>query len=143
MTLGISGNWSYGTVAEFSCITGFVLSHNLSLQCTENGHWCDTMLIHNGLWNDTNPENRTCLSSGEWSDNEPYCQLVDCGKNVTAPVHGKVIFGNETTFNSEAFVNCSEGYLLNGSHTLICTGDGTWDPHLPTCSVISMIFSNV
>ena len=171
MSPGFSEIWSYGAVAEFSCYTGFVLSHNISLRCTETG-----------LWNGTNPscekgkcqpplqpingsieplnathtyldevmyscvigfdligtENRTCLASGEWSDNEPYCQLVDCGKDVTAPVNGNVIFGNETTFGSEAFVNCTEGYRLNGSHTLICASDGTWGPPLPNCSAISM-----
>jgi len=171
MIPGFSGYWSYGAVAEFSCITGFMLSHNVSLRCTETGFWNGTNPICekrkcqppfqpiNGSFEPLNtthtfldkvmyscaigfdligPENRTCLASGKWSYNEPYCQLVDCGENVTAPVNGNVIFGNETTFGSEAFVNCIEGYQLNGSQTRICTSDGTWGAHSPTCDAISM-----
>jgi len=120
MTAGISGIWSYGAVAEYSCNTGYVLSHN-NLSFDNNG-----------------PVNRTCLSSGEWSGIRPFCQLVDCDRNVTIPVNGNVTYENDTTFGNEAFVNCSEGYWLNGSHTLTCTEDGTWSPKSPMCSAISM-----
>jgi len=168
---GIYGNWSLGAVGEFSCITGFVLSHNMSLQCTENGRWNDTSPIcekrkcqplshpingsieplnvtHTYLdevryncavgFNLIGPENRTCLSSGEWSEPEPHCQLVDCG-NITAPVNGNVTGGEETTFGIEAFIHCSEGHRLNGSNVLKCNTDGTWSSQPPTCNAISII----
>ena len=176
MTPGISGNWSYGAVAEFSCITGYVLSHNSSLHCMQNGQWNGTeptceiqncsflpQLINGKIesLNDTytyqsvvmyscdlgfdlnGTTYRTCLASGEWSGDSPHCQLVNCGKNFTAPEHGNVTYGTETTFASKAFVNCTEGYYLNGSQTLTCTSDGTWDPQSQTCNALSMnyIFS--
>jgi len=112
MTPGISGNWSFGAIAEYSCITGYVLSNNAPLQCIQNG------------------------TSGKWSDIIPHCKLVDCGTNFTGPVNGNVTYGNETTYASEAFVNCSEGYWLNGSQTLNCTSDGTWKPQSATCNAI-------
>jgi len=172
MTPGISGNLSYGAVAEFSCITGFVLSHSMSLHCTKNGLWNGTKpicekrkcqppsqpingsvhpldVIHSYLdevryscaigFYLIGPENRTCMSSGEWSDPEPHCQLVDCGRNVTLPVNGNVTLGNETTYGSEACVYCSEGYRLNGPNVLKCNTDGTWSSPSPTCNAISII----
>jgi len=114
MTTGISGDWSYDAVAEFGCDAGYVLSHNLSITCVQNG------------------------TSGEWSDVIPYCEPVDCGTNATAPLNGNVTYGNKTTFGHEAFVNCSEGYWLNGSQTLNCTSDGTWSHQSQICNLIGM-----
>jgi len=120
MTPGISGIWSYGAVADFSCTRGFVLSNsNLSVE-------------------NIGPINRQCTSSGEWSGVPPYCHYVDCGQTVTIPENGNVTYGNETTFASEAVVACSEGYILNGSDTLTCTSNGTWSPQPPSCSAISI-----
>ena len=113
ITPGVSGNWSFGTKAEFGCDSGYILSHNVTLQCQRNG------------------------TSGEWSDVIPQCRPVDCGTNAKVPVNGNITYGHETTFTNEAFVNCSEGYWLNGSQTLNCTSDGTWHPQSQTCNLIS------
>ena len=174
VTPGISGRWSYSAVAEFSCNTGFILSHNSSSHCVENGQWnvtepiCEIQECQlpsqpiNGavdLINGTHtyldvlmyrcdigfdligPEYRTCLSSGEWSGVNTQCELVDCGRNITVPEHGHVIYGNVTTFGNSAFVNCSEGYTLDGWHTLNCASDGTWSPQVsdPSCIAIGRI----
>ncbi|XP_008334656.1 P-selectin isoform X3 [Cynoglossus semilaevis] len=78
----------------------------------------------------------TCNSSGNWSQDLPTCQLVQCeainttslpmSMNCTHPL------GN-FSFASYCLLSCDDGFSMNGSGGLLCTSTGVWSDTLPKC----------
>ena len=57
----------------------------------------------------------------------------DCG-SLAPPTDGTVN-ALVTTYQSEATFSCNTGYTLQGSLTLTCQFDGSWDNTPPTCQI--------
>uniref|UniRef100_A0A2K6EZV3 Membrane cofactor protein n=1 Tax=Propithecus coquereli TaxID=379532 RepID=A0A2K6EZV3_PROCO len=74
-----------------------------------------------------------CASHQKWSSDAPECKVVRCPFPVVA--NGKQISGFGKTFSYKATVmfECNKGFYLNGSDTIICGGNSTWEPSIPTC----------
>ncbi|XP_045205733.2 CUB and sushi domain-containing protein 3-like [Mercenaria mercenaria] len=99
-------NTYYGSMANFSCNTGFTL----------HGY-----------------QTRTCLETGNWSNDNPLCVVKDCGE-LSGPTNGSVYLPS-TTYGAVAVYICDTGYDVFGDVTRVCQEDGIWDGNDPTCEL--------
>ena len=97
---------TYGSMAIYSCSTGYKLVGEAT---------------------------STCLSDGTWTGTAPKCAPVDCGA-LLAPVNGSVD-APSTTYGATATYSCTTGYGPSGASTRACQGDGTWTGTTPACVV--------
>ncbi|KAM3915529.1 E-selectin-like [Leptodactylus fuscus] len=75
----------------------------------------------------------TCQSSGAWTSSLPRCEAVQCSRLHT-PSMGKmncsdIGFGYGTVCN----FTCDHDLVLNGTNTLECDSNGSWNTETPTC----------
>lgn len=82
------------------------------------------------------PRERTCQYDGSWSDQEPDCEIVDCGE-PNVPTKGSVQIPNGTTFGKRTFFNCDEGFHITGSNESVCLFDSSWSNNNQTCDVLN------
>ncbi|XP_019855444.1 PREDICTED: uncharacterized protein LOC109584225 [Amphimedon queenslandica] len=102
-SINISGPYSYGTGIEYTCQTGFQLAGVSS---------------------------QTCLSSGDWSDELPYCNVLNC-TDPGVPSNGRRR-GNHFTNGSLIEFICDNGFTLNGTSLIMCYR-GNWSAPVPVC----------
>uniref|UniRef100_A0A3B4D9R9 Sushi domain-containing protein n=1 Tax=Pygocentrus nattereri TaxID=42514 RepID=A0A3B4D9R9_PYGNA len=104
---------SFGSSCSFSCNDGFHLQGAPEITCTE---------------------------SAEWSQEKPYCGVVQCS-DLTEPLHGSMqcehLVGH-FSYQSSCEFSCEEGYTLTGSNSsrLMCEASGHWNGFEPTCEVV-------
>jgi hypothetical protein len=96
-----------GGQAIYSCVTGYKLD---------------------GL------EERTCLANRTWSGEEPSCVLITClpALNIT---NGTMVVSGLGIGNSVTY-QCDEGFVMEGSSSMVCTENGTWNGSYPECVLI-------
>ncbi|KAJ8277984.1 hypothetical protein GJAV_G00082450 [Gymnothorax javanicus] len=102
--------FSFNSSCNVSCEEGFLLNGTASIQCT---------------------------SSGVWTEPPPLCQAVQCpalGERPSPFLSMKCrnplrIF----SFRSQCFFHCGNGSSLNGTSSLSCTSNGTWNAPQPSC----------
>uniref|UniRef100_A0A158R628 Selectin E n=1 Tax=Syphacia muris TaxID=451379 RepID=A0A158R628_9BILA len=111
-TLLLNGTTTYGSVAEYRCRKGRVIS-------------------------ELSPSQRTCESDSQWSSVIPFCTDVDCGKPPEV-ANGNVIFLT-TTLNSSANYSCSSAFKLIGHRKIRCADNGQWQPLAPVCYDMEML----
>ncbi|VDN02323.1 unnamed protein product [Thelazia callipaeda] len=94
-----------GTIAQFSCKTGFYIDGSHS---------------------------STCLSSGKWSHNAPNCRALQCPPLIITDAELRVVV---TTFNSGgvARLSCPATHIFDGPRTLYCLSNGQWSASMPQC----------
>ena len=97
--------YNYTSIVTFSCDIGYILSDNYGIECQSNG---------------------------QWNASNPTCDTVDCG-NPGVPDNGQA-HGDIYTYNSVINYTCNEGYLINGSHSIVCLPYGNWSSGVPLCS---------
>ncbi|XP_072272774.1 C4b-binding protein-like isoform X2 [Pyxicephalus adspersus] len=76
---------------------------------------------------------RYCQADGTWSNSVPTCEEVNCGPpNVP---HSKKLLGfvGPYSLNSLIRFQCLEGFKMEGSDTIVCNMDSTWEPSPPEC----------
>nr|XP_012614223.1 membrane cofactor protein isoform X4 [Microcebus murinus] len=78
-----------------------------------------------------------CANHHKWSHNAPECKVVRCPFPVVA--NGKQIsgFGKVFSYKAKVTFECNMGFYLNGSDTVSCGGNSTWEPSLPLCPKVS------
>lgn len=76
---------------------------------------------------------RTCLSSGEWSGDEPTCQAMQC--QIPSLLNGRIDVKSNNVGGAITYI-CDEGYQLNGYSWRICTTNETWTGTDPKCVAI-------
>ena len=103
---------------------------------------------------------RQCLSTGNWSGNESFCEgtiqknmskmwqviwdqfsviaaiiftfvAVNCG-GLSSPINGS-ISGNLTVYPNTVTFSCDPGFILRGSSVRKCQSNGTWDGYKTIC----------
>ncbi|XP_019855452.1 PREDICTED: uncharacterized protein LOC100635491 [Amphimedon queenslandica] len=102
-SINISGPYSFGTGIEYTCETGFQL---------------------------VGVSSQTCLSSGDWSDGLPYCNVLNC-TDPGVPSNGGHI-GSIFLNGSELYFECDDSYTLEGPESITCYR-GTWSDPVPQC----------
>ncbi|ELU07763.1 hypothetical protein CAPTEDRAFT_103334, partial [Capitella teleta] len=103
-----SGKVANGTVARFSCQTGYNIQGSSNRTCTGNA------------------------AVGSWTGTQPLCQPVNCGDPGT-PING-IKEGVIHTLNSKVQFKCQPGYMLTGPTELTCRSSGEWNGSKPSCS---------
>ncbi|XP_037680751.1 membrane cofactor protein isoform X2 [Choloepus didactylus] len=78
-----------------------------------------------------------CSNNGEWSSDPPQCKVVRCSYPIVS--NGKQTSGFGTTYHYKARVTfeCDKNFVLQGSSTVTCGANATWQPPLPTCVPVS------
>ncbi|TKC38839.1 hypothetical protein EI555_007717 [Monodon monoceros] len=94
-----------------------------------------------------------CIGNDKWSSDPPQCKvfLFLCESSfpltleflhfsVVKCVHphvenGMIVSGHGSKFYYKATIvyRCDEGFKLNGSNTILCSANSTWEPEIPTC----------
>ncbi|XP_052321764.1 P-selectin isoform X1 [Oncorhynchus keta] len=94
--------------------------------------------------------NLTCLSTGQWTNHTPACELVQCENllprqpsppptpsstppSTQGPFMNCSHYLGEFSFSSLCLFTCSKGYYLNGTEELSCTSEGQWSDLVPSC----------
>ncbi|XP_021573374.1 membrane cofactor protein isoform X2 [Carlito syrichta] len=74
-----------------------------------------------------------CSDNAVWSSDAPECKVVKCPFPVLN--NGKQIsgFAKKFFYNAMVMFQCDEGFYLNGSDTVVCDSNSTWQPPIPTC----------
>ncbi|KAF7657870.1 hypothetical protein LDENG_00021120 [Lucifuga dentata] len=104
------GEYSYGTLCQYSC---------------EEGYWLST------------PGPMRCTASGKWSEQPPTCELVQC-ETLSSPARGSIECFHplgSSSYQSTCVFTCDEGYEMVGSqsNSLQCEASGHWNASQPVC----------
>ncbi|KAH3700409.1 hypothetical protein DPMN_075385 [Dreissena polymorpha] len=96
----------FGSVATYTCNTGYYVSGIINRVCTENG---------------------------TWGGAETSCRIYEC-EPLQAPDNGNLMV-NGSQYGTMAQFSCSLGYQLFGHETLSCIEPGIWNFGVPTCAI--------
>ncbi|KAK6627548.1 hypothetical protein RUM44_010026 [Polyplax serrata] len=99
-----------GSVATYTCQSGFILFGTPVLSC--------------GL-------------GGDWSGKAPTCKFIDCGAPPNIDNGHYRLVNDSTTFGSVVEYSCSDDYWLEGQKRQICTREGKWSSDAPSCELIT------
>ncbi|XP_014384421.1 PREDICTED: membrane cofactor protein [Myotis brandtii] len=74
-----------------------------------------------------------CSGRNQWSPDPPECKVVKC--EYPALENGRLSsgFGKKFQYKSEVTFECLDGFYLEGSSTIVCGADSTWEPKIPKC----------
>uniref|UniRef100_G1Q2H9 Sushi domain-containing protein n=1 Tax=Myotis lucifugus TaxID=59463 RepID=G1Q2H9_MYOLU len=74
-----------------------------------------------------------CSGRNQWSPDPPECKVVKC--EYPALENGRMSsgFGKKFQYKSEVTFECLDGFYLEGSSTIVCGADSTWEPKIPKC----------
>ncbi|XP_022109261.1 mannan-binding lectin serine protease 1-like [Acanthaster planci] len=87
------------------------------------------------------PAERACLPSGEWSGNEPQCEVVTCAQ-PGGIANGEVVVNDESLeYGISAVYTCDPLYEIRGLDTRSCRADGQWSGESPVCVPICGVSS--
>ncbi|XP_063058108.1 sushi, von Willebrand factor type A, EGF and pentraxin domain-containing protein 1-like [Engraulis encrasicolus] len=103
---------SFTSTCEFSCDEGFVLQGAHRIQCDP---------------------------TGQWTDSEPTCTVVECPAEPNAPRGGIVNCRDPIaphSFTSSCEFSCDEGFMLQGAHRIQCGPTGQWTHPAANCKVV-------
>ncbi|KAK4305073.1 hypothetical protein Pmani_023017 [Petrolisthes manimaculis] len=100
----IAKHFTYGSVANYSCIYGYMLVGNPSVVCEADSTW------EGGL---------------------PTCVPVDCGE--PEKMSNGEVEASGTTLGVSIKYRCKPGYQLFGDQVRMCTSNATWSGNLPQC----------
>uniref|UniRef100_A0A8C9NTB1 Sushi domain-containing protein n=1 Tax=Serinus canaria TaxID=9135 RepID=A0A8C9NTB1_SERCA len=75
----------------------------------------------------------TCRASGNWSQPRPRCEGTVCINPIVA--NGRQVGGHGllSAPGQTVTFQCHDGYSLQGSASLSCQEDGSWQPPAPVC----------
>ncbi|XP_056132555.1 E-selectin-like isoform X2 [Lampris incognitus] len=107
------GDYSYDSTCQYSCEEGYQPS---------------------------TPRPIVCTASGNWSEQPPSCQLVQCRK-LSAPDRGSMECSaplGPSSYQSNCVFSCEEGYEMveSLSNTLQCGATGRWNDSRPFCVAV-------
>ncbi|MEE6515075.1 hypothetical protein FKM82_023580 [Ascaphus truei] len=105
------GDFQYNSSCSFHCEEGFIL----------NG--ANTVL---------------CNALGEWTVPVPTCAAVAC-EVLQRPSYGRMTCVHalgDFQYNSSCSFHCEEGFILQGSETVLCQASGEWSDPTPTCAAV-------
>ncbi len=111
-----------GTVATYTCNTGYTLDGAATRTCVESTGWNITEL----------PTCNSELAVVFNYFNNYTAPVVKCGA-LTNPTNGTVNTSSGITYQETATYTCANGYILNGTNNRTCQSDALWSFAEPTC----------
>ncbi|RLV96975.1 hypothetical protein DV515_00012259 [Chloebia gouldiae] len=75
----------------------------------------------------------SCRASGNWSQPRPRCEGTVCINPVVANGRRVVGHGLLSAPGQTLTFRCHDGYSLQGSASVSCQEDGSWQPPAPVC----------
>ncbi|KAL4230224.1 Sushi [Mactra antiquata] len=150
------------TTGSVSCDLGYTLAGDSTIQCYSDGSWsftditcviCETIepidsgnvtMTTNGSVSTVvytcsdgyvlvGSSIRQCKTDGTWDGQSPICECEDTG----APINGNI-----TIIDDTRYYTCRVNYTLSGSHTSVCSNNGSGLSHpVPLCD--QSIFSTI
>ncbi|XP_038057856.1 sushi, von Willebrand factor type A, EGF and pentraxin domain-containing protein 1-like isoform X2 [Patiria miniata] len=79
------------------------------------------------------PGSRVCLASGDWSGEEPSCNIISCSDPII-PNSNVTVLSSE--FRGVAILSCAEGYKVEGDPVIQCGSNASWIP-TTNCTIIT------
>ncbi|XP_054567800.1 membrane cofactor protein-like [Eptesicus fuscus] len=74
-----------------------------------------------------------CSGLNQWSPDPPECKVVKC--EYPALENGRLVSPRRKfEYKSEVTFECKEGFHLEGSSTIFCEANSTWEPEIPKCT---------
>ena len=85
------------------------------------------------------PPERTCLYTGEWAGEEPYCEQITCQQppDIVNATHDADTDGTRFPFGSLVMYTCDIGHVMSGPSSILCQEDGAWSGPFPTCPPVT------
>ena len=150
-----SATYYFNDTVNVSCDLGFMLDGVDQIRCLSDGNWttspscariiCETFIkpensiisvsLGNHVYESVIPitcengyniqgeDQVECQANGTWTA-PPTCAPIDCGQ-FTMPDNGE--YQDEgTTFDSIVFINCNDGYTIDGIENSTCLASGNW-----------------
>ncbi|KAM8812081.1 membrane cofactor protein-like [Rhynchonycteris naso] len=74
-----------------------------------------------------------CSGPDKWSSDPPECKVVKCPYPVLKNGRTVSAIGTKFSYKTKVTFECLEGYFLEGSSTVVCSADSTWEPEIPKC----------
>lgn len=75
---------------------------------------------------------------GQWHGNTPNCVPIECNTtslNIDNFMNGEIVVGNITVGSSAVFT-CKTGFTLTGPSSRVCLSDGSWSGSNPICNIV-------
>ncbi|XP_074599760.1 CUB and Sushi multiple domains furrowed isoform X2 [Brevipalpus obovatus] len=82
------------------------------------------------------PARRICLENGTWSNIQPSCEIVNCGRPPTKDEKTIVKGGSYYSVGETVQYSCQDGYELVGEEQRVCGNDGLWSNDTPFCRIV-------
>ncbi|XP_076332272.1 CUB and sushi domain-containing protein 1-like [Tachypleus tridentatus] len=76
---------------------------------------------------------RSCLKSGQWSGQTPFCTLVDCGQPTIVTNGRGFLMNGTTTYEAMVEYKCLPGFKMVGDPVRHCLSSGNWSGQEPIC----------
>ncbi len=103
-----NATYTFASIVEFNCNSGYYLTGPSVLQCMANSNWDHTV---------------------------PDCLPVSC-EPPPVPNNGSIVGYDSNVYYSYSrsiVYQCDEGYFLNGSNVSTCQADRKWSDSVPEC----------
>lgn len=98
---------TYGSLVKYSCDTDY---------------WLDGQNL------------QACTREGTWTSTSPSCELITCDEPEVPP--GSFVVGYDFNIHSTIEYHCEQGHILRGEASHVCTKEGVWSGHSPTCEFV-------
>uniref|UniRef100_A0A8B9T4P0 Sushi domain-containing protein n=1 Tax=Anas platyrhynchos TaxID=8839 RepID=A0A8B9T4P0_ANAPL len=162
---GFVEQYTYGDTVAFECLPGYFMNGSHTAKCDADNNWnpplpkcerlirCPPPYIKNGKSKSAaryiyragasvsftcNPgytlqgsPTSTCQADSRWSPPLPECKKGKCPSGCVVDGEG-LIYGPGQTVT----IQCQDGYSLQGTATILCQEDGSWEPPAPLCDLL-------
>ncbi|XP_041775767.1 locomotion-related protein Hikaru genki-like isoform X4 [Anopheles merus] len=137
-----SGNWSSPTPTchPIQCPPLFLEDPHLSLVELNTSAWGRAVFRCAWGYRLSGPPGLECEPNGHWSGPIPRCRAIQCPQPLV-PINGRIDgTSGLTTFGQRRYAvgalvtfSCTEGHLLVGEASIVCTETGFWSHPPPFC----------
>uniref|UniRef100_A0A8C5LKF4 Sushi domain-containing protein n=1 Tax=Leptobrachium leishanense TaxID=445787 RepID=A0A8C5LKF4_9ANUR len=163
---GFTGPYRLNSAITFKCKSGFVMDGSASIKCDENSAWsplpptckvgCAAPIVQNAdislgladvyILNSnvtfachkdfviSGSATVMCSGNGQWTPSLPKCQL-GCAAPIVQNADISVGLADVYILNSNVTFACRKNFVMTGSATVMCSGNGQWAPLLPICQI--------
>ncbi|XP_061510432.1 locomotion-related protein Hikaru genki isoform X2 [Anopheles gambiae] len=140
-----SGNWSSPTPTchPIQCPPLFLEDPHLSLVELNTSAWGRAVFRCAWGYRLSGPPGLECEPNGHWSGPIPRCRAIQCPQPLV-PINGRIDgTSGLTTFGQRRYAvgalvtfSCTEGHLLVGEASIVCTETGFWSHPPPFCNAV-------